>query len=66
MLAEALSTCVSWKHATYALAGLLMASGGGLAWLDNELDQKVEATSLTGMKEDIKIIKECLIKKECG
>lgn len=69
-----MEACLTWKHATYALAGLLMSSGGGVIWLDNEFDAvqedlnktKIELATVKEIKEDVKIIKECLIKKECG
>lgn len=64
---QLLDACLTWKHATYALAALLMGSGSGVVWLDNELDAlQADVASVESIKEDVKIIKECLIKKECG
>jgi hypothetical protein len=67
VLNEVFQACVTWKHATYALAGLLLSSGGGMVWLDSELDEmQAQVNAVEQIKEDVQIIKECLIKKECG
>lgn len=62
-----MEACLTWKHATYALAGLLMASTGGGFWITDELHElELKTQSVEQIKDDVQIIKECLIKKECG
>jgi len=58
---------VTWKALLFILAALvggqLSTLGGTLVWMDGKLEQKVDVTSYQQSAEDIKWIKECMIKK---
>ena len=54
---------VTWKAMTYLLGALVLAQGGTLGWMDSQLDDKVDVVDYQGSADDIKWIKECMIKK---
>ncbi len=54
---------VTWKALLFILAALVGGQGSTLLWVDSKLDKKVDTASYQQSAEDIKWIKECMIKK---
>jgi len=54
---------VTWKAMVYLLGALVLAQGGSLAWTDRKLDEKVSYKEYQSTADDIKWIKECMVKK---
>ena len=63
---DILTQYVTWKHAFLGLAALIASTGGILGYEASEHKDLVTIREYQTMQEDIKIIKACLIKKECG
>jgi hypothetical protein len=54
---------VTWKAVTYLLGALVAAQGTTLYWVNDELKEKVSVQNYQSQTDDIKWIKECMIKK---
>lgn len=53
---------VTYKHALSMLGALVLSFGAFLAWADSHF---IDEASMKGTKEDITIIKECIINGKC-
>ena len=53
------SQYITWKAATYALAGLLLAFAGAFAWAETNYASAQDVQEIKG------ILVKCLIEKRC-
>ncbi len=60
------SRYITWKYATGALCGIVIGAASLTAWVKADVDTRVTQVEYQTMKDDIRIIKECLIQKKCG
>lgn len=57
-----MSQYITYKHALTMFGALILASAAAVAWLDDRHESK---DAMYGTKEDIKLIKECVINGKC-
>lgn len=53
---------ITYKHGLAMAGAIFIAVGTALAWADNKYESK---ETLEGTKEDIRLIKECVLNGKC-